>query len=117
MHEQDHTATILTNGTVLVTGGYNDIHLNSAELYDPSSGLWTTTGSMNNARAGHTATLLTDRIVLVTGGYNGAYLNSAELYDPLSGIWIATGSMKSTRSVHTATTISNWKSVSHWWVK
>ena len=31
-----HTASVLTNGKVLVTGGQGDIgHLNSAELYDP----------------------------------------------------------------------------------
>ena len=36
------TASILTNGKVLVTGGYNGAFLNSAELYDALSGLWIT---------------------------------------------------------------------------
>jgi N-acetylneuraminic acid mutarotase len=78
-----HTASILTNGKVLVTGGYNNIggYLNSAELYDPSTGNWKTTGNMTNARYAHTASVLTNGKVLVTGGWNGSvYLNSAELY-------------------------------------
>ena len=73
-----HTASILTNGKVLVTGGVGGG--NSAELYDPSTGSWTTTGSMNTARYYHTASILTNGKVLVTGGENGGVLNSAELY-------------------------------------
>ncbi|CAF4568518.1 unnamed protein product, partial [Rotaria magnacalcarata] len=42
------TAAILTNGKVLVAGGYgNTDYLNTAELYDPSTGIWTMTGSMS----------------------------------------------------------------------
>ena len=55
------------------------------ELYDPSSGLWTTTGSMNTTRQYHTTTLIKNGKVLVAGGSNDYYLNSAELYDPSSG--------------------------------
>lgn len=33
-----HIASILSNGKVLVAGGYNGAYLNSAELYDPSTG-------------------------------------------------------------------------------
>jgi N-acetylneuraminic acid mutarotase len=77
-----HTASILTNGQVLVAGGYNgnSYYLNSAELYNPSTGSWTSTGNMNNVRQSHTASTLTNGNVLVTGGFNGVYLNSAELY-------------------------------------
>jgi N-acetylneuraminic acid mutarotase len=81
---QGHTASVLTNEKVLVTGGWNSGDaLNSAELYDPSTGVWTVTGNMNYTRAWHTASVLTNGTVLVTGGSNsGGYLNSAELYQP-----------------------------------
>ena len=77
-----HTATLLTNGMVLVAGGIGAGNLSSAELYNPTTGIWTATGSMTNTRYGHTATLLPNGLVLVAGGFNGAYLSSAELYNP-----------------------------------
>jgi N-acetylneuraminic acid mutarotase len=68
---------------VLVAGGYdsNGIVSASAELYDPASGTWTATGSLNTARFSHTATLLQNGMVLVAGGEttNFLVLASAEL--------------------------------------
>jgi hypothetical protein len=82
-----HTATLLRDGRVLVTGGSDaDRAVTSAELYDPASGTWSTTEDMLTPRAAHTATLLLDGRVLVMGGYDGIdALASAELYDPGSG--------------------------------
>jgi hypothetical protein len=75
------TATLLKDGTVLVTGGNNGTGpLATAELYDPTAGTFSPTGSMGAARQSHTATLLNDGTVLVTGGTNGAPLASAERY-------------------------------------
>jgi len=87
------TVTLLPSGQVLVVGGAfreggapSQEVLNSAELYDPATGKWNTTASLNTARYAHTATLLSDGKVLVVGGYDvksgGDYLRSAELYDP-----------------------------------
>src|SRR5207248_4670933 len=43
-----HTATLLPNGKVLVAGGGGSSgFLSSVELYDPASGTWTSTGSLN----------------------------------------------------------------------
>ena len=110
-----HTATLLPNGEVLVAGGvsngsspWSNSCAATAELYNPSTGQWTTTGSMTKTRASHTATLLNDGSVLVAGGLcngGGAYAdNSAELYDPSTGTWKATGNMNVAR-VNTAATL------------
>ncbi|MDO8485346.1 MAG: kelch repeat-containing protein, partial [Candidatus Limnocylindrales bacterium] len=106
-----HTATLLPDGRVLVTGSYINSGESraSAELYDPNSGSWTATRNMGEGRGGHTATMLPDGRVLVAGGYSGynGYsmdsLASAELYDAGSGSWTATGDMAEARDGHTAT--------------
>ena len=110
-----HTATLLPNGKVLVVGGFNDNNgasiLASAELYDPASGTWTLTGSLNTARAYHTATLLPNGKVLVAGGIGPDVFGHsiAELYDPATGAWTLTGSLNVGRYLHTATLLPNGK--------
>jgi uncharacterized repeat protein (TIGR02543 family) len=109
-----HTATLLADGKLLVAGGFifdgSGSNVTSAELYDPATGLWSTTGSMNNARYNHTATLLANGKVLVVGGYSGnSSLTSAELYDPSTGLWSMTGSLATGRYAHTATLLANGK--------
>jgi hypothetical protein len=67
-----HTATLLTNGTVLVAGGADGSGaLRSAELYDPATDTWGAAASMVIARYAHTATLLASGEVLVAGGLHG----------------------------------------------
>ena len=105
-------ATLLENGVVLLAGGKGPFTGASAELYDPARGIWTATGSLNNARYIHTATLLQNGIVLVAGGNDsstGFALASAELYDPASGSWTATGGLNAARGYHTATLLRNRK--------
>jgi hypothetical protein len=119
-----HTATLLPNGTVLVTGGATNRFgtsaavLASAEIYNPVAGTWTPTGNMTTARYMHTATLLPNGTVLVAGGSptipdmngdGGAPVATAEIYDPAVGTWSSTGSMSMVRGNHTATLLPNGK--------
>ncbi|HYO51839.1 kelch repeat-containing protein [Archangium sp.] len=96
-----HTATLLTDGRVLATGGYN----RSTELYDPVTGTWSRTADALNTHRAATATLLPNGRVLIAGlgeaGWNGGI--SSELYDPASGTWAPTGNLVTPRLYHTAT--------------
>ena len=81
-----HTATLLSDGRVLVAGGCADslLALASAELYDPMRRSWTAAASMDEGRCGFAAVLLKDATVLVAGGYIGEFGSPSptELYDP-----------------------------------
>jgi hypothetical protein len=92
-----HVATLLQDGTVLVTAG--TAATPSGELYDPATKTWSDTGPMVEGGTGQTATLLPDGSVLVTG-------QSAQLYDPTDKSWTPTGPMVTVDHVgygHTAT--------------
>jgi hypothetical protein len=109
----NHTATLLPNGKVLIAaGGEDSVGLTSTELYDPATGMWSTTGSLSSPRlTGFTATLLPNGKVLVVGGFAGGTttLSSAEVYDPATGTWSATGSLPTKLCWHTATLLQNGK--------
>ena len=114
-----HTATLLADGHVLITGGVthgSPAHsLASAELYDPETGTFSTTGPMTVGRVYQTATLLADGRVLIAGGCehgrfygdNPQFLASAEVYDPMTGTFAATGSMSSRRTTARAALLAD----------
>jgi len=81
----------MPDGTALITGGLVDNFFDATalgELYNPSTGAFSTPTYMNGGRGFHQATLLLDGRVLVTGGVNSSTdsnsrnLASAELYNP-----------------------------------
>ena len=122
---EDHTATLLPDGRVLVAGGTTGTSavaargvtlasirtvaappeaLKTAELFDPATGTFSPTGSMTTARASHTATALLDgRVLFVGAGDVYPSDTSAELYDPGTGTFHRTGSMTIGRFRHTST--------------
>ncbi len=89
-----HTATALSDGRVLVSGGFDDVAegfcprgappgaicfllraTRDAWLYEPATARWTEVAlSMGVARGGHSATRLGDGRVLVAGGARDAFL-------------------------------------------
>ncbi len=96
-----HSATLLSNGKVLIAGGSG---LSSAEVYDPATGNATVTTGMSAERVNHTATMLPSGNVLIAGGNN---FTAAELYDPISGSFATAGSMTTARSNQTATLLND----------
>ena len=106
----NHTATLLEDGRVLVTGGQTSRRSSqfslppavaSAEIYDPSTGRWSATRPMFDPRRHHGAVLLEDGMVLVSGGLTEEFttyvenaevdyvfpIASAEVYDPSTETW------------------------------
>ena len=89
---EDHTQTLLHNGTVLITGGEDngagpqgdDLIVPSATLFDPATETFLFLPDTLMPRDDHRAVLLLDGTVLLTGGEdaNGAGLRTAEIYVP-----------------------------------
>ena len=118
-----HTATLLTDGRVLIAGGVtaSGACTASVELYDPITKTLSFASAMSTPRAGHTATRLADGRVLVAGGlqdYTNAATqfatvlntaqNTAEVFDPVGGTWTSVANtMQSKRSGQTATTMTD----------
>jgi hypothetical protein len=102
------TATLLSNGTVLVAGGQHIVNesnggVTSAEIYDPATGLWHSAGTMATGHGLATASLLPDGRVLVAGGaaLGGCCggMTAADLYSPATGTWQAAANMNVAREV------------------
>jgi len=116
MPRTGHTATLLSNGKVLIAGGIADPFggpIATAEIYDPDRG-FLPTGDMTAPRSHHTATLLPDGRVLLAGGdisAGGGLIpsNRADIYDPSTGTFAATGNMIRNHACHEANLLRNGK--------
>ncbi len=93
----------------MAAGSTDAVFLNSAELFDPTTNLFSPTGSLSVARKSHTATLLQDNNrVLITGGKSATGdLASAEIYDSSAGTFSTTSPLNQGRSLQTATLLPN----------
>ena len=102
VERRGHTATRLSNGTVLIAGGENSSGpLNECEIYDPSSATFSVSGNMGAARADHSATLLADGRVLILGGRDASgALNTTEIFDPTTGAFASGPAMSVARAGH-----------------
>jgi WD40 repeat protein len=108
---ENHTATLLPDGRVLITGGFSDNVgvLDTAELYDPVTGLFSPAGHMTTTRYGHLAAVLGNGDVLIAGGFDdaGATLKSAELFVAASGNFNAIAPMPRDRFFVGATVLTS----------
>ena len=93
----------------LAVGGEDADDLNSAELYDPVTGIWSPTGSLHTPREYHQANLLPNGQVVVTGGiidYDHD-VRDGELYNPVTGAWSKGGALLIRRRLNTATLLQD----------
>jgi hypothetical protein len=117
-----HTATLLPSGKVLIVGGRSNtctincpvFSLASAEIYDPATGTFTATGSLNISRYLHTATLLPNGKVLIVGGEstdlpNTDQVQQTEIYDPATGTFSLGSMLLNPRGSHNVTVLNNGK--------
>jgi hypothetical protein len=137
---KSHSATVLGDGAILLAGGLKPTEIFSesgpfvftlpdltADIYDPTSGAFSTTGNMQFRRSSHSATLLSDGKVLLAGGttfflaefpcrplpcsptFRLAIFSTptAELFDPTNGSFTQTAGTAAKRTAHTTSLLNN----------
>jgi hypothetical protein len=107
---------LLKDGQVLITGGHKGRHAaitiySSAEIYNPASGTFSSTGNLTVRRHKHDASLLADGRVLIVGGSDerdgrgGSAYRNAEVFNPTTGTFTAVASMNAARYKLQGTTV------------
>jgi hypothetical protein len=113
VRRENHTATLLQDGRVLVTGGITSYFvgadfLNSTEIYDPVSETWAASANMQFSRIHSTATLLPNGRVLIIGGeVNPSAGSVGEIFDPATVSFRAAAPLPVSLRVHTATALAD----------
>ncbi len=129
LHRDGHTATLLTDGRVLLLGGQITDKGEEAEIWDPTTNQWTFVPSPSiSHRWKHSATRLQDGTVLVAGGHLGLFSSrlapprtraTAEtfVFDPsqfdsqtqtwLPTAWKPVGSLNTGRAGHQAVALAD----------
>ncbi|MEO8706288.1 MAG: kelch repeat-containing protein [Kofleriaceae bacterium] len=110
-----HSASLLADGTVLVSGGFrkgpdgrSQLYSDTTEIFDPASNAIARGPAMVAARCGHVAVTLTDGAILIAGGWNEhGVMRSAELYDPRARTFSALPDLAEARGGATATALAN----------
>ncbi|AFL89937.1 Kelch motif protein [Terriglobus roseus DSM 18391] len=110
-----HTATRLKDGRVLVVGGRPNNcaatcsldALKTAEIFDPATNKWSSTGSLRISRSGHSAGVLDDGRVVIFGGMTNEDQNirtqqvaQVEVWDPATGKFTDFGTLHVGRTFH-----------------
>lgn len=99
-----HTATLLTDGTVLIAGGWADSPAGLVTTEILVRGAFVPGPDLDSPRGGHTATRLTDGRVLIVGG-EGA--TTAVVFDPATRRFGPAAAPSVPRAGHTATLLSD----------
>jgi Kelch motif len=109
-----HKATVLHNGLVFVSGGYEPslaAVANGSYLYIPgvSTGSWIVGPTLGSAVAGHGQVLLQSGKVLMVGGFDSTFvpLGTCQIYDPTTNAVASAHALNQARTFHSLTLLSD----------
>lgn len=107
----NHTATRLLDGRVLVVGGERfrgaaRYKLDSVQIYAPHTNTWSTGAPLTVVRDKHTATLLPDgRVLILAGDWDAGIIG--EIWNPATDRWTPIADNGRPRVEHTATLLDD----------
>ena len=103
---QQHTATPLGGGYILLVGGLNQEALADVEILGPDGRLYAA-APLNTPRYAHAAVRIGGGQVVVLGGFGQGPLADVELYDPDRNTWTLLPPLSLPRYAHAAAHVSD----------